>query len=243
MDVDDTRAAQRHGGGARGALTWLVIVALIAALGWLLSERNARQWTLASEEGRLVVKRGVFFPVGRQAFRTSDPVLAQAYAPIVPPPGARPAEERSFDDRGGLDQALFDLLAGWAKEDVGSGEPARLERGLGYLSRAERLAGISAAQRDELASLRAESAYYEGQRLLARAADELREAQDKLRLAAGARSPRGADAQVLLRQLEPAVDAALAAVRAAPIVAKPKAEAEQRPPDAAPPVPPPAEAK
>jgi len=243
MDVDDTRAAQRQRGGARGMLAWILILGLLAAVGWLLSERNSHQWMLAAEDGRLVVKRGVFFPVGRQAFKTSDPALAQAYAPIVPPPGARPGEDRAFDDRGGLDQALFDLLAGWARDDVASGEPARLERGLGFLSRAERLAGVSAAQRDELAALRAVWALYAGLGLLATAADPLREALDTLRLAAGARSPRGADAQVLLRQLEPVVDAALAAARAAPIVARPKAESEQKPPPEAQGAPPPAEAR
>ncbi len=232
MDVNDTRAAERRGGGARGLLTALAILGLAALVFWLAAERNARQWWLVAEDGRLVVKKGVFFPVGRQAFRTADPSLAQAYAPLVPPPGAKPPDERSFDERSGLDQGLFELLASWAKDDIGSGEPARLERGLGYLSRAERLAGISSAQRDELGALRAESAYYEGQRLLAKAADELREAAEKLRLAAGARSPHGAEAQLLLRQLEPAVDAALAASRAVSI--RPRGEAGPVPASPAP---------
>ncbi len=215
MDVDDTRAAQRAGHGARTALAWLAILALAALVAWLASERNARQWYLVPEDGRLVVKRGVYFPVGRQDLGSAEPGAA-AYAPVVPPVGAKLPGERSFDDRSGLDQALYEALAGWAKQDVESGEPQRLERALGYLSRAERLAGISPAQRDDLAALRAESAWYEGQRLVARAAEDLRQAAEKLRTAASGRATHAAEAQALLQKLEPAVDAALAAAKAAP---------------------------
>jgi hypothetical protein len=204
------------GGGARTLLAWVAILGLAALVAWLAADRNARQWHLVPDEGRLVVMRGIPFPVGRQPFKTADPRLAESYAPIVPPPGAAAPAERSFDDRSALDQALFDVLAAWAKAEIASGEPARLERGLGYLGRAEKLAGISSAQREELAALRAESGYLEAQRLLERAADELREAADKLRVAAGSRSTHGGDAARLLREVEPLVDGALAALRGAP---------------------------
>lgn len=210
--ADETGQARS---GGRGALAWLLVLLLAGVVAWLVSERNARHWYLVADEGKLAVKRGVPFPIGRQAFRTSDPAQAAAYAPIDPPPGAKLPDEQEFDDRSALDQALYDLLSGWAKEDVASGEPVRLERGLGYLGRAERLAGLSPAQLEDLRGLRAESSYYEAGRLLGRAADDLRQAAEKLRMAAGSRSPRGADALVLLRQIEPAVDAAVAASRTA----------------------------
>ena len=98
--------------------------------------------------------KGYLLPAGRQTFKTSDPALAQAYAPIVLPPGKAPPAEQSFDERGALDQALYDLLAGWARDDIGSGDPGRLERGLGYVERAERLGGVSQVQRQDLAALR-----------------------------------------------------------------------------------------
>ena len=211
--AEETRETPR-GGGARTLLAWVAILGLAGVVVWLLAERNARQWWLVPEKGLLVVKRGMPLPAGRRNYETNDPAMSEAYAPLVPPPGATLPPERAFEDRSGLDQALFDLLAGWAEEDIGSGEPSRLERGLGYLSRAQKLAGVSTAQREALQVLRAESAYYEAQRLLARAAESLRQAADKLRLAAGSPSERGADAQLLLRQVEPAVDAALAASRA-----------------------------
>jgi hypothetical protein len=213
--AEETRWAKPSGGGGKGMLAWVVILGLAGLVGWLFSERNAGSWHLVPDEGRLVVMRGVFFPVGRQAFETSDPALAQAYGPLVAPPGTPLPAERRFGERADLDQALFDLLAGWAREEIASRDPARLERGLGYLVRADRLAGISGAQRETLAGLRAESGYFEARRLLERATDDLRQAAEKLRLAASLQSAHGADAQWLLRQVEPLVDGAIAASRAA----------------------------
>src|SRR5512142_442559 len=150
-----TRKGQA-GAAARGMLAVLVILALAAAVGWLVSERNAHTWWLAPDEGRLVVMKGLFLPYGRQEYKTSDPVQARVYAPLVPPQGKPLPEERQFGEQGDLDRALYDLLAAWAREDVASGDPARLERGLGYLERALDLPGLSTAQREDLAALRAE---------------------------------------------------------------------------------------
>jgi hypothetical protein len=226
------------GGGAKGLLAWVAILGLAALVAWLAADRNARLWHLVPDEGRLVVMKGIPFPVGRQPFKTADPRLAESYAPIVPPPGGAPPAERTFEDRSALDQALFDVLAAWAKAEIASGEPARLERGLGYLARAEKLAGISSAQREELAALRAESGYLEAQRLLERAVDELRQAADKLRLAAGSRSKHGGNAARLLREVEPLVDGALGVLRG---VQGPRPAAPPPAPDAAAPAPAPAE--
>lgn len=210
---DSTTVAGRRGPGMKGALAWVAILGLAALVVWLAVERNARTWHLVPDEGRLVVMRGLPLPAGRHSFETSDPALAQAYAPLVPPPGKPLPGERTFDERSLLDQALYDVLAGWAREEIASGDPARLERGLGYLTRAEKLPGLSPAQRDDLGALRAESGFHEGVRLATRAADELREAADKLRRAAGSRSPHAADAAQILRELEPAVEAASGALR------------------------------
>jgi len=212
---DSTTMAGRPGTGMKGAFAWVLILGLLALVLWLASERNARAWYLVPDEGRLVVMRGVLLPVGRHGFESPDPALAQAYAPLVAPPGKTLPPERSFEERSLLDQALYELLAGWAREEIASAEPARLDRGLGYLGRAEKLPGLSPAQRDDLEGLRAESGYHEARRLVARAAEELRDAADRLRRASGSRSPRAPAAAALLRDVEPAVEAALGAARAA----------------------------
>jgi len=215
--MDDDTSTTGRGGGSKlkAALAWLAILGLLAMVAWLASERNARTWYLVPADGRIVVMKGLLLPIGRGAFEASDPALVQAYAPLVPPPGKGLPPERAFEERGLVDQAIYDLVAGWAREEIESGDPARLERGLGYLSRAEKLPGLSPTQREDLAGLRAESGYQEAMRLLARAMDELREASDRLRRAAGSRSPHAADAGRLLRELEPAVDAASSALQRA----------------------------
>ncbi len=221
------------GAAAKGVLRWLIVLGLVAALGWLVSERNARTWMLAPDDGRLVVKRGLFLPLGSAEYRPSEPALAKAYGPVVPPPGKVLPEAREFLDEPELDRALFDVLAGWAREDIGSGDPTRLERGLGYLERAIELPAISSAQRDDLSALRAESGFYEARRLIEKARAELFEAAQKLRLTAGSRSARAMDADALLRELSPAIDATAAAVRvagtSAPAPAPPAAPASPTP--------------
>jgi hypothetical protein len=228
---DSTVSAPRRGGTLKAAVAWLAILGLLALVAWLAAERNARTWHLVPSEGRLVVMRGLLLPAGRGALRTSDPALAQAYAPLVPPPGKALPPERSFGERAELDQAIYELVAAWAREEISSGDPARLERGLGYLARAEKLPGLSAAQREDLAALRAESGYQEAMRLVSRALEELREAADRLRRAASSRSPHAADAGALLREIEPAVEAAAAALRRSGEARAPQA------PQAAPPAP------
>ena len=213
--MSDTTEHPRGGSTFRGAIAWIAILGLVAMVTWLASERNARTWSLVPADGRMVVMRGYTLPIGRGAFETSDPGSAAAYAPIVPPPGKAVPPERTFEERGQVDQAIYDLVSGWAREEVASGDPARLERGLGYLARAEKLPGLSPSQREDLAALRAESGYQEAMRLVSRAVDELRDASDRLRRAAGSRSPHAADAGRLLRELDPALDAASSALRRA----------------------------
>jgi hypothetical protein len=241
MTARPQRPGSAGGAAAKALLAWLAILALVAAVGWLIAERNARSWTLAPEEGRLVVLKGLLLPVGRTHFKTADPVLARAYAPLVPPTAKVLPDERTFQEQGELDRALYDLLASWAREDVASNDPARLERGLGYLERAMLLPGISAAQRDDLLALRAESGYFEARRLLERARAELSEAAEKLRLTAGSRSPHALDAQALLHDLTPAIDATVGALRApgasgapAPAPASPPSSQDGHPQDAPP---------
>ncbi len=213
--AEETRNEGRARSPGRSWMVSLLIVALLAVVAWLVAERNARQWFLLPEDGQLVVKKGVLFLTGRSSFKTDDPALAQTYAPLRPPPGVPLPPEQAFDDRAGLDQGIYEVLSRWAHDDIASEEPQRLERGLAYVARAERLPGISAAQREDLRRLRGESGFYEAKALLERSAEELRLAREKLRLAADSPTRHAAEAFVLLRRIEPLVEEAFRASRAA----------------------------
>jgi hypothetical protein len=192
--------------GGKSALTVAAVLVLLGAVAWLVSERNARHYALVYEDGLLSVKKGLLFPVGAQTFKTSDPALAEAYAPIKPPEGAKLDEEQTFDDRAGLDQGLYELLARWARDDIGTERPEMVERALTWIGRAEKLQQISAAQRADLANLRAESGFFEARQLLEKSAEGLRQARERLRLTAGSASPHAGDAGEALRRLDPLVD-------------------------------------
>jgi hypothetical protein len=219
----------------RSAVMTLAVLLLLGLVGWLLSERNARQWALIYEDGTLSVKKGLLFPVGRQSFKTDDPAQAQAYAPLKPPPGAKLEEERSFEDRTGLDQALYELLARWARADIATERPEMMERALAWLARADRLANISSAQREDLKNLRAESGYFEARQLLDKGAEALRQARERLRLTAASSSSHAGEAGDVLRRVDPIVDEVYRASRLlAPAGSRTPAEAEAPQPVAAP---------
>ncbi len=234
MADDKPKAAPARSSGRSLAITALVLV-LLAAVVYLASERNARHWFLVPEDGELVVKKGVLFLTGRSTFKTGDPSLAQTYAPLRPPPGAPLPPEQEFDERAGLDQGLYDILSRWARDDIASEDPQRLERSLTYLGRAERLPGISAAQREDLRNLRGESGFFEAKALLERGTESLRLAREKLRLAADSTTRHAAEALVLLRRLDPLVEEVFRLTGAAVAAEAPKAPAGSKtaPPPAA----------
>jgi hypothetical protein len=178
-------------------------VGLAVAVAWLLAERNARQWWIVQEDGKVVVKKGIFFVTGKTPFQSADPETARTYAPIPAPQAGAALVESAYEDRAGLDQALFEILARWARADIQSQQMERMERARSYLGRASRLAGISPAQREQLRVLQAETAFQEAVEHLTQGASALRRALEGLRLAAEARGPVAAEAAALEKSLEP----------------------------------------
>jgi hypothetical protein len=217
-----------RGSAGRTFLLVVAVLALFAVVVYLLSERNARTYTLVLEDGYLSVKKGFMAPMGRQTFKTADPAQAQAYAPLKPPPGFKLEDERTFDDRGALDQAIYDYLAKWARDDLASAKPELVQRALTWIDRAEKLAGISATQREDLRAIRAESGYYEARELLGKAADALRQARERLRVTASSTSRHAGEAGEALHQIDPTVDEVYRAERVlAPVGGSQPAQPQQ----------------
>lgn len=74
------------------------------------------------------------------------------------------------------------------------------------IGRAEKLAGISTAQREDLHVLRAEVGFFEARQLLERSADALRQARERLRLAAGSPTTHAREADSALRLVDPLLE-------------------------------------
>src|SRR5579871_1629550 len=148
------------------ALVRLLVVVVVLGLGGvvavLLSRLNAKTYTLEDQGGSLTVMKGREFPIGADPFRPPDPTLADAYAPF--PMDGVPVDpallQQKFTDRDELDRALFEVLQRLAGPRVASDDPAALDRGLYFISRAEKLSGVSPDQRMQLARMKADVSFY-----------------------------------------------------------------------------------
>lgn len=182
----------------------LLVLGLAAASLFLLSQLNARTYTLEREADQLTVMKGRMMPVGRLQFRPSDPLLQDAYAPI-PLEGTDPGSivDEKFTEKDELDRALFDVLERLARPRAYSDDPQALDRALYYVRRAEKLAGITPEQRQTLKSLQAEVAYYLARTRLDDARREIAEALTQLKIAADANNAHARSANQMLSEVEP----------------------------------------
>jgi hypothetical protein len=198
-------------------LVTLVVLALGGAVAFLLSQLNARTFTLAVDSGHLVVMKGRMLPWGAAPFRPSDVGLADTYAPI-PLEGRDVAQSlltQRFTERDELDRALFSELEALARPRIASDEPPRIERGVYYLRRAERLTGLSEEQRASLKRMQAEVAYYQARQKMEDARKLITEALAQLRLASESDNRHARNAHQMLTLVEPATTALEQALRTA----------------------------
>ena len=202
------------------SLKKLVIVLLLLGMGgavaFLLSQLNARTYSVQVVDGSLVVMKGRMFPIGFEPYRPLDPAMRDAYAPI-PLDGSSPGNlpEARFTERDELDRALFDVVGRLAKARVSSDDPRQLEQGLAYLRRAEKLLGLSDEQRQSLADMRSEVAYYLARSKLDQAKADVAEGLAQLKLAATSPNRHAHSANQMILEVEPAAKAFEAALRKA----------------------------
>ena len=183
----------------------LVVLGLIGAVGFLLSQLNARTFTLQQQDGKLLVMKGRMLPVGAEPYRPSDPVLSAAYAPIDLLGGtAAGLEGAKFDERDAMDRSLFQFLEGLARPRLVSDDPAVLSQGLVALSRMQKLGGITDEQRKTLRSLESEVAFFQARTRLDQARRDIAEAVSQLRIAADSGTRHARAAHRMLAAVEPA---------------------------------------
>ena len=215
-------------------LVTLVVLALAGGVLFLLSQLNSRTYRLAHENGQLVVLKGRMLPFGAVPYTPGDARLADAYAPLAVQAGeVQGLLERRFSDRDELDRALFGVLEALARPRVAADEPARLDEGLGYLRRAEKLSGLTEEQRLSLKKMQADVAYYQARQRLDEARRDIAEALAQLKLAAENRGRQADSANAMINRVGPAAEKLEEALRAAVHGAASDAPAEA--PAAAPP--------
>jgi hypothetical protein len=185
-----------------GLLVLCLILALGAAVAYLMAERNQRQYRLRSHGGIVFVERGRLLPFGYEPFMPAAKDLQAAYAPIKVPAGEKTDEVETFEDRTELDRALFALLAGWARSRLQATDGESFELASSYVSRCSLLPGLSEEQRAELKSLRADLAYRNGRRITSTIADDLDKAVAEFRLALELGTSRPSDASEWATQMD-----------------------------------------
>ncbi len=148
----------KQASGSRGLL-YLLIIGLFGVVCWLTSERNQRHYTLSSRDGVVVVSRGMFLPVGSRAIGPGDPD-GKIYSGIALPPGTKNLPETEYDDEAALDRGLYDLLGGAAHALAKKSDAQSVQQADALAKRLSALRGLSAEELADLASLRAELAWW-----------------------------------------------------------------------------------
>lgn len=185
MQSSQAGIGQRMASALKRLLMTVFVLALIGLVAWLASERNARTFSLAEQNGSLVVMKGRMFPWGAEPWSPSDPGLASTYAPI-PLEGASvdpSVTQTRYSDRDELDRALFGVLDRLARPRVGSEDPKEVQRGLDYVRRMKALSGLTQDQRASLDRLESEYALFVARSRLNEAWQLISDALDQLNIA------------------------------------------------------------
>jgi hypothetical protein len=192
------------------ALRNLVLLTLFLGLGgaafYAIFFVNARTYLLEVRNGQLVVLKGKLMPTGADPWNPADPGLVDAYAPVdLEGNVALTVVGQKFDDRDELDRAMFQVLEMLARPRLASDEPKDLEKGLALVRRAEKLHGLTEAQRASLKKMQTDVAYFLARIRLDDARRQLEEALAQLKLAAESDTKTRAQASLMLLAVEPQV--------------------------------------
>jgi len=194
----------------------LLVLGLMAAVAFLLSQLNARTYSVEQRGDSLVVLKGRNLPFGAAPYIPADPRLAEAYGPLAVE-GAPPSTlvGMKFEDRDALDRALFGVLLSRAEARITSEDAREQEQAMRDMRRAEKLSGITAEQQQSLKRLQAEAAFYQARYRLDEARRLTAEALMQLRLASESSTSNARTAHQMLTEVGPAARALEEALRRA----------------------------
>ncbi|NOZ86235.1 MAG: tetratricopeptide repeat protein [Deltaproteobacteria bacterium] len=156
------------------ALIVLVSVAAALALFYYFSARNAGRYKLILDGNKLVVEKGLFFPIGMGRYEPEDKRFLSAYEPIEVPAESSPPADRTFHELADIDVALLNYILDVSKDLVAKGKPENFDQALKLLKRVDELPALSNAQRQKIRDTKADVYYSQGKLILQKVADELR---------------------------------------------------------------------
>ncbi len=215
----------RKGGGAKVMFVVLIVLALAGVIVYLLSLLNSKKFFLMPEGGELVVKKGIFFPVGSEVYQPKDPDLTGLYKPIEVPDELRHAGAIEFPDLPALNREFAKYLIRFAREMIFSDDEARYQRGKAYLARSKRLEGLDLEQQETIRGLMADVDYIEAKRSYVGVERTLEHALKMFKRAETFGTGRFADAHEWIKKIE----VLLQAIRETKAAGVPQPETEPEP--------------
>ncbi len=162
--VPVSKRPRKKGGGAKVMFVVLVVLALAGIIVYLLSLLNSKTFFLVPEGGELVVKKGIFFPVGSEIYQPKSPEQAALYTPIELPDELRHAGPLKFEDLPSLNREFAKYMIALANKLVFQKDEKQYLKGKKYLERLRDLTGLEPKQIDRVKSLGADVNYIEAKR-------------------------------------------------------------------------------
>jgi hypothetical protein len=215
----------RRGGGAKVMFVVLIVLALAGIIVYLLSLLNSKKFFLTPEGGELVVKKGIFFPVGSEIYQPKEPELAELYQPIEVPDELRNVGAIEFPDLPSLNREFAKHLIKFAREMIFSEDDSRYVRGKSYLIRSKRLEGLDLEQQETIRGLMADVDYIEAKRSYAGVERTLEHALKMFKRAETFGTGRFADAGEWIQKIQ----ILLEAIRATKAAGVPSPDLEPEP--------------
>jgi len=196
----------RKGGGMKTAFFLLMFLGLLGVIVYLLSVLNAKRFYLVAEGSELVVKQGLFLPMGNERYLPPDLEKANLYRPIQLPDGFPPGTEKVFDGLSALNREWAVYLMRLTTSLVFSEDEAKYLQGKEYLERLGSLEGLDARQMHAFQQLFADVQYIEAKRSYLGVEKTLEEALRKFRHAETFGTDRFRDADQWARRIQTLLD-------------------------------------
>jgi hypothetical protein len=210
-------------------LVVLIVLGLAGVIVYLLSLLNSKKFFLVPEGGELVVKKGIFFPMGSERYQPKDPKLASLYSPIDLPEELRHAGPIEFEDLPSLNRDFGNYMIKFANKLVFSKEEALYQKGRRYLERVGTMQGLDAKQMQSIQGLNADVDYIEAKRAYLSVEHTLERALKKFKQAETFGTGRFADAVEWIKKIQVLLEA-IRVTKAGGIVTMQEKPEEEPPP-------------
>ena len=143
-------------------------------LFFIFSGVNSGKYYITASGEHILIKKGVFFPVGRGDFTPA--VNSEAYTPIYNPKKRVLKGEETFGDISALNNRLFNIIFELAESEIYDPKTSDFKLAEKYLLRSKKVPGIGNLKRSRLKGMAGDIKYRLGLSIMKKVEDHLRNA-------------------------------------------------------------------